>query len=184
MSPWTHLLHHIAPDSPWLPLISLWFLPYNNGRPFLPWMTPDDLELTSIFLAPEDRTISPSTKCNFKYGFDLGWPLMTLNWHPKCWLSDDITTHQVSLPYYLIIMIGKGDGKRSWLVHLSGGGWCWDLNSCYERLYKMLGSSKNRPPTSQLIGIHSDDPSTNPDFYNWNVAMVNYCDGASFSGMV
>ncbi|KAJ6808465.1 pectin acetylesterase 9 isoform X2 [Iris pallida] len=31
-------------------------------------------------------------------------------------------------------------------------------------------------------GILSDDPSMNPDFYNWNRVKLRYCDGASFGG--
>jgi len=30
----------------------------------------------------------------------------------------------------------------------------------------------------------SDQPSQNPNFYNWNVAILYYCDGGSFSGFV
>ncbi|CAL0316002.1 unnamed protein product [Lupinus luteus] len=31
-------------------------------------------------------------------------------------------------------------------------------------------------------GILSNDPSLNPDFYNWNRVKLRYCDGASFTG--
>ena len=28
------------------------------------------------------------------------------------------------------------------------------------------------------------DPKVNPDFYNWNVAYLGYCDGGSYAGTV
>ncbi|KAK8371516.1 hypothetical protein V6Z12_A01G250500 [Gossypium hirsutum] len=34
----------------------------------------------------------------------------------------------------------------------------------------------------QFAGILSQDPSQNPDFYNWNKVKLRYCDGASFAG--
>ena len=88
--------------------------------------------------------------------------------------------------YHNVYNAGRGDGKKSWLVHLSGGGWCWDMEVCYLRSFTELGSSSSKylSPTFNLTGVHSDNPGVNPDFYNWNVAMVNYCDGASFSGNV
>jgi hypothetical protein len=46
-----------------------------------------------------------------------------------------------------------------------------------------LGSSKFFPVhPPKLQGILSSDPEINPDFYNWNLVMLCYCDGASFSG--
>ncbi|KAK9086175.1 hypothetical protein Syun_028569 [Stephania yunnanensis] len=33
-----------------------------------------------------------------------------------------------------------------------------------------------------FVGILSDKPDENPDFYNWNRVKLRYCDGASFSG--
>ncbi|XP_011408782.2 PREDICTED: pectin acetylesterase 5-like [Amphimedon queenslandica] len=33
-------------------------------------------------------------------------------------------------------------------------------------------------------GMFSDSKEKNPDFYNWNMAQVQYCDGASFAGYV
>ena len=35
-----------------------------------------------------------------------------------------------------------------------------------------------------LGGFLSGDQTVNPDFYDWNVAYVKYCDGASFAGNV
>ena len=67
-------------------------------------------------------------------------------------------------------------------MHLEGGGWCVTLELCAARSRTNLGSSKSWPPTFHLDGFLSDSVLTNPDFYNWNVAFVNYCDGGSFAG--
>ena len=32
-------------------------------------------------------------------------------------------------------------------------------------------------------GLYSTNPQVNPDFYNWNMVFVIYCDGSSFTGM-
>ncbi|XP_072050981.1 uncharacterized protein [Amphiura filiformis] len=80
---------------------------------------------------------------------------------------------------------GKGRGQRSWMLHLQGGGWCWDLPDCYHRSFSSKGSSLAQYlPTHHLHGVLSDCPDVNPDFHDWNVAHVNYCDGAAFSGNV
>ena len=36
----------------------------------------------------------------------------------------------------------------------------------------------------RLGGFLSGDKTVNPDFYEWNVAYIKYCDGASFAGDV
>ena len=54
-----------------------------------------------------------------------------------------------------------------------------------ERSKSRLGSSKTWKPTLEIVnGILSRYEENNPDFYNWNMAYVNYCDGASFLGYV
>ncbi|QDZ20222.1 pectin acetylesterase [Chloropicon primus] len=81
---------------------------------------------------------------------------------------------------------GWGDGKDKWLVFLEGGGWCFNEQDCYERSKTILGSSKQWAQTrsDRSSQIFSADPKENPDFYNWNLVDVAYCDGASFSGNV
>ena len=78
----------------------------------------------------------------------------------------------------------QGCGATKWVIHLEGGGWCFDESSCYDRSMTDLGSSKNWRPSLSLYGFLSDDSTVNPDFYQWNVAYVKYCDGASFTGYV
>ncbi|XP_078571468.1 uncharacterized protein LOC144859073 [Branchiostoma floridae x Branchiostoma japonicum] len=82
--------------------------------------------------------------------------------------------------YYL--RRGTGKGAKNWIIYLEGGGWCWDVPDCYKRSLTNWGSSKYFKWNFWFDGFLSNSPSVNPDFYNWNVAMLKYCDGASFAG--
>ena len=80
---------------------------------------------------------------------------------------------------------GSGDGASKWIIHMEGGGWCYNEDECVERSKTNLGSSKAWKSTAEFaFGFLSDYRLLNPDFYNWNLAYVNYCDGASFVGNV
>ncbi|KAF3330514.1 pectin acetylesterase 5-like protein [Carex littledalei] len=88
-----------------------------------------------------------------------------------------------TLPGYHFLK-GFGSGADKWLIHLEGGGWCRNLELCSARKQTELGSSNHMEKQVPFIGILSNLPSQNPDFYNWNKVKVRYCDGASFSGDV
>ncbi|XP_043689276.1 pectin acetylesterase 5-like [Telopea speciosissima] len=77
---------------------------------------------------------------------------------------------------------GFGSGANNWLLHLEGGGWCDTVASCSMRKRTALGSSKYMNRQVPFSGILSNDPSQNPEFFNWNKVKIRYCDGASFSG--
>lgn len=78
---------------------------------------------------------------------------------------------------------GSGNSEKLWIIHFNGGAWCFDAKACFERSRSSLGSTKKLPPSPPIIqGINSPDPSVNPDFYDWNLVWVVYCDGASFTG--
>ncbi|XP_018490602.2 pectin acetylesterase 5 [Raphanus sativus] len=77
---------------------------------------------------------------------------------------------------------GSGSGSNSWLLHLQGGGWCNTIASCSARAMTMFGSSNYFEDEVEFPGVLSNDPSQNPEFYNWNRVVIRYCDGASFSG--
>ena len=77
---------------------------------------------------------------------------------------------------------GSGTGAKKYILHLEGGGWCFTLDQCFGRTKMSLGSSKSWPDTKEIDGVFSDDPSVNPDFYNWNGVFLMYCDGGSFAG--
>eukprot|EP00463_Aulacantha_scolymantha_P000525 TRINITY_DN1319_c0_g2_i1.p1 TRINITY_DN1319_c0_g2~~TRINITY_DN1319_c0_g2_i1.p1 ORF type:complete len:383 (+),score=89.85 TRINITY_DN1319_c0_g2_i1:109-1257(+) len=77
----------------------------------------------------------------------------------------------------------NGNGTNKWYIHMQGGGWCENLDSCLGRSGGDLGSSKNYPATANLGGGYFDNnPAVNPQMYNWNMVFMRYCDGGSFSG--
>lgn len=78
----------------------------------------------------------------------------------------------------------RGLASSKWILHLEGGGWCAPLEACVQRSTTALGSSKSWPPSSEFEGFLSDNPLRNPNFFDWNVVYIMYCDGASFSGNV
>eukprot|EP00112_Aurelia_sp_Birch-Aquarium-sp1_P011781 Seg2479.1 transcript_id=Seg2479.1/GoldUCD/mRNA.D3Y31 product="Pectin acetylesterase 9" protein_id=Seg2479.1/GoldUCD/D3Y31 len=83
--------------------------------------------------------------------------------------------------YYL--RPGKGLGTNRWIIHFNGGAWCFDEEACLERSRGSLGSTKHLPPAPPVIqGINSANGQINPDFYDWNLVWIVYCDGASFTG--
>jgi len=68
-------------------------------------------------------------------------------------------------------------------VHHQGGGWCEGYADCVARSLTDLGSSKAYPPNvTEDTGYFSTDATTNPLMSNWNMVLLKYCDGASFSG--
>merc|ERR1711959_759245 len=78
---------------------------------------------------------------------------------------------------------GSGAGANNWIVFLEGGGWCYDEKACLYRSGTFLGSSTQWPATRPVDRpLFSADHNVNPDFYDWNIVDVGYCDGASFSG--
>ena len=85
--------------------------------------------------------------------------------------------------------------SRNWLIYFSGGGWCSldvPINSplsstvdhCYMRAFSSLGSSLKLPQIINFSypGFLSRSSHENPHFSDWNMAVLNYCDGLSFSG--
>ncbi|MCE0481129.1 hypothetical protein HAX54_038544 [Datura stramonium] len=90
-----------------------------------------------------------------------------------------------SPPAYHLDM-GYGTGLRSWILAIDGGGWCYSVKNCHDRSNGTLGSSRimELQPEATFSGILHNDPTINPDFYNWNRVRVRYCDGSSFTGDV
>jgi hypothetical protein len=83
-------------------------------------------------------------------------------------------------------------GEHKFYVHLEGGGWCTDPESCALRAKTLLGSSLNYPDRmvpyqdrgyfNKSVAYFSTDPATNPQMFNWASVFLRYCDGQSFAG--
>ena len=82
--------------------------------------------------------------------------------------------------YYL--RQGSGKGNKNWIIYLQGGAWCDSEESCLGRSRMHLGSSLFFKPLGNPGGILSSSNKENPEFYDWNVAYLPYCDGSSFAG--
>ncbi|XP_047960011.1 pectin acetylesterase 8-like [Salvia hispanica] len=99
-------------------------------------------------------------------------------------ITDAITKGAVCLDgspgaYYFIK--GFGDGINSWMIFLPGGAWCGTKGGCLYRSNTNFGSTKNLPPLYlPLVACQSPNKTINPDFYNWNIVLIQYCDGALF----
>jgi len=74
---------------------------------------------------------------------------------------------------------------NKWIIHLQGGGWCWDITDCANRKSTTVGSSKNWPKETYCYGscdgILSSIKSENPIFFGWTKVFTGYCDGSSWT---
>ncbi|KAI8492473.1 hypothetical protein Bbelb_299260 [Branchiostoma belcheri] len=85
-----------------------------------------------------------------------------------------------SRPGYYFIP-GTGSGRNKWRVHLDGGGSCDDLAECYSRSLTDNGSTRRLRTRDTFGGFLSPNQDENPDFFNWNLVYIHYCDGACFT---
>ena len=71
-----------------------------------------------------------------------------------------------------------------WLVFFQGGAWCFDLQSCNERMQQspQLMSSRSYGPVADFGAALDDDPAANPVFAAWNKVVLPYCTSDDFSG--
>eukprot|EP01116_Phalansterium_solitarium_P022130 TRINITY_DN7194_c0_g1_i1.p1 TRINITY_DN7194_c0_g1~~TRINITY_DN7194_c0_g1_i1.p1 ORF type:complete len:417 (-),score=140.35 TRINITY_DN7194_c0_g1_i1:98-1348(-) len=78
---------------------------------------------------------------------------------------------------------GSGADANNWVIWFQGGGWCYEEADCWQRSKTALGSSKSWAQTTTCIGgALSCSCSDNPLFCNYNMVLLQYCDGNSFSG--
>ena len=70
-----------------------------------------------------------------------------------------------------------------WLVHLEGGGWCWDNDSCSKRkrTAPQLTTNKLWRKSIDKTGIFDDDSTKNP-LHDANKIFVPYCTSDGWMG--
>jgi len=94
-----------------------------------------------------------------------------------------------------IFRAGVGAGTSRWIIMLQEGGHCNDAHSCAVRRADDLANHGPRltgtgylqahPHAAKLVGgLTSPDPHVNPDFYDANVAEIQYCSSDIYSGAV
>lgn len=78
---------------------------------------------------------------------------------------------------------GFGSGNRKWMVHLKGGGWCLSDKDCADWVRRGYQSGTDDLAFNMTgKGIMAVNPTKNPEFFNWNMVYVWYCDGGSYTG--
>ncbi|XP_035686601.1 pectin acetylesterase 11-like [Branchiostoma floridae] len=81
---------------------------------------------------------------------------------------------------------GVGDAVRSWVIYLPGGEACFTLDNCRKRAVQTkglgAGTTRKMANTTNGHGLRSTNKTINPDFWDWNMVEVVYCDGFFFSG--
>eukprot|EP00058_Branchiostoma_floridae_P027136 XP_002612627.1 hypothetical protein BRAFLDRAFT_122153 [Branchiostoma floridae] len=80
---------------------------------------------------------------------------------------------------------GVGDALRSWVIYLPGGEACFTLDTCRKRAVQTkglgAGTTRKQANTTKGHGLRSTNKTINPDFWDWNMVEVVYCDGFFFS---
>ena len=88
-------------------------------------------------------------------------------------------------PGYLHFSRGSSS-TRGWIIHHMGGGWCTSISDCCRRAVTSLGSSLTARDPIQVKGLplaYLDRANeTNPFMKDYNMILLHYCDGSSFSG--
>ena len=70
-----------------------------------------------------------------------------------------------------------------WAIHLEGGGGCSSKKKCERRTKTRLGTSTlDKPTISSPNGFLSNNATSNPDFYQFNMVFVRYCTGDEHKG--
>jgi len=79
---------------------------------------------------------------------------------------------------------GTGSGNRVWVIHLQGGGFCYDKASCNQRKSEEPGflTSNGLPANRQGDGVEAPSPSRPSDFSSANHVFVHYCSSDLWSG--
>ena len=79
---------------------------------------------------------------------------------------------------------GSDAWSRLWVIHLQGGGMCYNQKSCDNRKAELpeLMTSEDKPPSRPGNGIESISTETNPDFSKANHVFVVYCSSDLWSG--
>jgi hypothetical protein len=87
-------------------------------------------------------------------------------------------------PGSYLLKRGEGSGAQKWLILFEGGGWCYDLDSCYTRSQQRLGSSVSeiKENCRRLVEQGSEMTGDNRIYDNYSQVIIHYCDGGSYAG--
>jgi hypothetical protein len=89
-------------------------------------------------------------------------------------------------PFGFWVQLAPGRASDDWIIYLRGGGFCDDLSSgCAERsnhLTTTLTETDRSSVAFQGAGIFLRNPEKNPQFYNANYIIAQYCSSDAWSG--
>jgi hypothetical protein len=110
---------------------------------------------------------------------------------PLTWIDNALARKAVcndGTPAGYYLAPGSGAGATTWLIHLQGGGFCYDFDSCQRREQNptqetsMSSSAWPLETVGNGNGLMSADPVENPDFNTANRVYIRYCSSDVFSG--
>ena len=87
--------------------------------------------------------------------------------------------------------LSKATTNKNWMITFQGGGWCYTAADCAARskapspygssaIVNYFAAAGVIPVTWQ--GFFSNDCAINPEFCDYNIVQLVYCDGGSFTG--
>jgi len=78
----------------------------------------------------------------------------------------------------------RANNLDKWVIHLQGGSWCWDEQSCKDRYANSPGLMSSKPwgTTMGISGLFDQNQTANPHWYDASYAYLPYCSSDSFSG--
>jgi hypothetical protein len=107
---------------------------------------------------------------------------MTLVWLEDAAARGLVCNDGTPTGYY--IRRGSGGGSNRWLIHLEGGGFCYDVASCDQRQIDLprFMTSGGWAATMPGDGAQSASAFWNPDFHDANHVYLPYCSSDAWSG--
>jgi hypothetical protein len=108
--------------------------------------------------------------------------LMTLVWLEDAAARGLVCNDGTPAGYY--VRRGSGEGSSRWLIHLEGGGFCYDVASCDQRQLDLpqFMTSGGWAATKSGDGAQSSSALWNPDFHDANHVYLPYCSSDVWSG--
>lgn len=110
---------------------------------------------------------------------------------PVTWINNAVARNAVCNDgspsgYYFV---PSTTGSTVWVIHMQGGGYCYDNASCASRRNDPEKNTsissvnwESNPPVEDEKGILNPNPLKNPYFYNANRVYMRYCSSDLFSG--
>ena len=117
-------------------------------------------------------------------GIALSSPIsLKLNYLDNSEYPNALCNDRTSAGYYYSLSTSKSSSNY-WIVHLEGGHWCWDIQSCAQRNITdpNLMTNKYWKPTLTKSGLFDTNSTLNPILSDANKIYVPYCSSDGHMG--